>query len=379
MGNKCHTLAVFIGRFQPFHIGHRHVLDALSGDVDSTLVLVGSAYRPRSWKNPFTFAERRDFIRAGTQDLRMPVDILPLIDTLYNDRSWASNVRTAVRLYLRAKGLIEDQVRIVLTGFEKDSSSRYLSWFPEWEMRPADPSRHKGKIVNATDLREALFFPGGEEFGKVSERFGNREVAQAAAWVKTNPKATEAIQAEGAYNKAYIDKTRRAEREFGYPIPINTSDSVVIQSGHVLLVRRGVQPGKSTLALPGGHIARGETSLKAAIRELYEETRLDMPKGVLEGRLRSRKIFDHPERSERGWVRTEAFFFELQDRKHMEKVRGGDDAAEELGGKAIWVPLNEITPDEMFEDHFDILQTFVPEVATSYSSILMAHVAEIGR
>lgn len=379
MGSKRHTLAVFIGRFQPFHIGHRNVLESLSEDVDSTLVLVGSAYRPRSWKNPFTFSERRDFIRAGTDDIDMPVDVLPLIDTLYNDRSWASNVRTAVRLYLRAKGLTEQDTDIVLTGFEKDASSRYLSWFPEWTMRAANPSRHEGEIINATDLRQALFFPGGEDFGRVSRRFGNKQVAQAAAWIKANPRPTDAIQSEGAFIQQYRQKTREAEEVFGYPIPINTSDAVVIQSGHILLVRRGVQPGKGTLALPGGHIKRDETSLKAAIRELYKETRLDMPKGVLEGRLRDRKVFDHPERSERGWVRTEAFCFELQDRKDMERVKGGDDAAEELGGKALWVPLSEITPDEMFEDHFDIIQTFVPDVATSYTSILMAHVAEIGK
>jgi len=373
MGDKRHTLAVFIGRFQPFHIGHLDVLENLSGKVDSTLMLVGSAYRPRSWKNPFTYAERKRFIDAGTEGLDMPVDVLPLIDTLYNDRSWASNVRTAVRLYMRAKGLDEDTTEIVLTGFEKDRSSRYLGWFPEWTMLPASPSMHEGEIINATDLREAIFFPG-EEFGHISRRFGNRQIAQVAGWVKKNPALAEMIQAEGAFIRSYREKIRTAEEVFGHPIPINTADAVVIQSGHILLVRRGLQPGKGTLALPGGHIKPNETALTASMRELRQETKLDVPPKLLRNRYRARQVFDHPERSERGWVRTEAFLFEFEDGAKFEKVRGSDDAAE-----AMWVPISEITPDEMFEDHFSIIQHFVPDVATSYSSILMAQIGELAQ
>jgi bifunctional NMN adenylyltransferase/nudix hydrolase len=367
--NDHHTLAVFIGRFQPFHIGHLDVLDSLEGEVDSTLMLVGSSYRPRSWKNPFTFAERKSFIEAGTKDARMPIDVLPLIDTLYNDRAWATNVRTAVKLYMRAKGLDEDTTDVVLTGFEKDKSSRYLRWFPEWEMLASDASTHDGDIINATDLRTALFFPMANNIGHISGRFGNRQVGVVMDWMNKHPKQCEEIQNEGSYIRKYRDKLAEAEKVFGFPIRINTADAVVIQSGHVLMVRRGVHPGRGTLALPGGHLNPDETAAQGAMRELREETRLDVPPKLLLNRLRGSKVFDHPERSERGWVRTEAFCFEFEDREEMERVKGGDDAV-----KALWVPISEITPDEMFEDHFDIVQSFVPEVATSYTSILMAHV-----
>lgn len=79
-------------------------------------------------------------------------------------------------------------------------------------------------------------------------------------------------------------------------------------------------------------------------------------------------LFDHPERSERGWVRTEAFVFELQDRAKLEKIKPGSDAI-----SAAWVPITAITPDAMFEDHFDILQALVPDVPFAYASIVMAH------
>lgn len=363
MGNKRHSLAVFIGRFQPFHIGHHDVVASMVSCADSLLILVGSAYRARSWKNPFSYAERADFIRQGCSDIRLPVDILPLVDTLYNDRAWATNVRTAVQLHMRAKGLDAADTDILLTGFEKDQSSRYLRWFPEWKMIAADAKEHDGQIINATEMREQLFFGPAE-----LDRFGASHMALAQDWIAQNPKPVAQIKAEAVFVKSYRARTAQAEAVFGYPIPINTADSVVVQSGHVLLVERKSEPGRGLWALPGGHIDQGETALDAAVRELYEEAGLDMPKGAMRSRLTARRVFDHPERSERGWVRTEAFVFELQDRAKLEKIKPGSDAI-----SAAWVPITAITPDAMFEDHFDILQALVPDVPFAYASIVMAH------
>ncbi|PRY76624.1 bifunctional NMN adenylyltransferase/nudix hydrolase [Yoonia maritima] len=361
------TLAVFIGRFQPFHLGHLDVVERALGVADSILLLVGSSYRPRSWKNPFTYNERRDFIAAGTRGVTKPVATLPLVDTLYNDRAWITNVRTAVTAHMRRKGLDPATTKIVLTGFEKDKSSQYLNWFPTWDMLDASPKMHDGVVLNATDLRENLFFGEDGQFGRLSNRFGDQQIAPVVAWMKDNPDAMTTIRDEGAFVRDYKERTKAAEQVYGYPIPINTADAVVVQSGHVLLIERSMQPGKGLWAIPGGHIDPGETALDAAIRELYEEAGLDMPKGAMRGRLRERRVFDHPERSEKGWVRTEAFVFELQDRAKLEKVKSDSDAA-----SAKWVPITEITPDTLFEDHFDIIHALVPEVPFAYSSILMA-------
>lgn len=362
-----HRLAVFIGRFQPFHAGHLDVVQNALGQSDSILMLVGSAYRPRSWKNPFTYAERAAFIRHSAADIDKSVATLPLVDTLYNDRAWTVNVRTAVTLHMRRAGLNPDTTQVVLTGFEKDKSSRYLGWFPTWDMLPADPHLHDGEIVNATDLRQALFFGKGEDTGRMANRFGLEQIAPVLDWMNNHPAAVSDVRDEGAFVLDYQDKTQAAEAVFGYPIPVNTADAVVVQSGHILMVERKLQPGKGQWALPGGHIDRGEQALDAAIRELYEEAGLDMPKGAMRGRLRERRVFDHPERSEKGWVRTEAFVFELQDRAKLEKIKSGSDAT-----AARWVPITEITPDNIFEDHFDIIQALVPDVPFAYSSILMA-------
>lgn len=359
MGNKPHKLAVFIGRFQPFHIGHHTVIAAAANKVDSMLVLIGSACRPRSWKNPFTYQERQGFLAEGVADIDLPVDALPLVDTLYNDPAWATNVRTAVRLHMRAKGLDPATTAVALTGFEKDKSSQYLRWFPEWEMLPASPHLHEGEVINATQMREMLFFGGNER-----ARFGASYVAEVQRWMEAHPEAVAQIRAEGRFVKAYRQRIFDAEKVFGYPISVNTVDAVVAQSGHVLMVRRKALPGKGLWALPGGHIDRGESALTAVLREILEETGLDMPKDA----LTKRHVFDHPDRSEKGWVRTEAFVFNMQNQPVMKPVKGGSDA-----DIARWVPITNITPDTIFEDHFDIIQTLVPDIPFSYSSILSAH------
>lgn len=364
---KIHTLAVFIGRFQPFHIGHMDVVEGALAQSDSLLILVGSAYRPRSWKNPFTYNERVAFIRDATQNVSKTIATLPLVDTLYNDRAWTTNVRTAVTLHMRKAGLNPDETEILLVGLEKDKSSQYLNWFPSWSLKSLPATTYGADVISATDLREGLFFGDSEDTSGLAAKFGSEQVAAVQRWMAEMPQAVDTIRKEGAFVRNYQDRIGAAEKVYGYPIPINTADAVVIQSGHILMVERKMEPGKGLWALPGGHIDPDETAEEACVRELYEEAGLDMPKGAMRGRLRARRVFDHPERSERGWVRTEAFVFELQDRKALEKLKAGDDAA-----NARWVPITEITPDNIFEDHFDIIQALVPDVPFAYSSILMA-------
>ena len=53
---------VFIGRFQPFHLGHKNIIDVALIDAENVIVLVGSSNVARCHRNPFTFDERKGMI-----------------------------------------------------------------------------------------------------------------------------------------------------------------------------------------------------------------------------------------------------------------------------------------------------------------------------
>lgn len=136
---------------------------------------------------------------------------------------------------------------------------------------------------------------------------------------------------------------------YKYQRPALTADCVLftVDGGalKVLLVRRGREPYKGKLALPGGFVKRGETAVAAAIRESREETGY----GIAE-RPEDCGIWSEPGRDPRGWVVSAAFWSFVPP----EAVTGGSDAS-----AALWVTFDEATDepaaDEMAFDHIDIL------------------------
>ncbi|HVF17228.1 MAG TPA: hypothetical protein VNA21_09960, partial [Steroidobacteraceae bacterium] len=76
---------------------------------------------------------------------------------------------------------------------------------------------------------------------------------------------------------------------------------------------------------------------------------------VLRGSIKSRQVFDHPDRSLRGRTITHAFHFEFPS-GDLPSVRAGDDA-----DRARWVPISEALDmeEQCFEDHFHVLEHFL--------------------
>lgn len=58
--------------------------------------------------------------------------------------------------------------------------------------------------------------------------------------------------------------------------PVPAAGVIVLSGQQVLLIRRGTPPNMGAWSLPGGRIQPGETARAAAIREVREETGLDI-------------------------------------------------------------------------------------------------------
>ena len=59
---KNYHFAVFIGRFQPYHNGHHHIISQGLQRAEKIIILCGSAHLPVSHRNPWSFQQRKTMI-----------------------------------------------------------------------------------------------------------------------------------------------------------------------------------------------------------------------------------------------------------------------------------------------------------------------------
>ncbi|MBZ5487899.1 bifunctional nicotinamide-nucleotide adenylyltransferase/Nudix hydroxylase [Halomonas aquamarina] len=338
---------VFIGRFQPPHLGHLAILREALKQARQVIVLAGSAWQARSLRNPWQFDERQIMIRSmfGQAD-NQRLEITPLLDALYNDDVWVRDVQRKVRdLATPANARLP---RIGLIGASRGQSSYYLSLFPQWE----SVSVPLVEDISSGQIRERLFCSKNAASDYLSCD-AHRDLSSGVI------SSVNEFRQSDAYlrlleEQALLDQYRKAWAPAPYPPVFVTVNAVVVQSGHVLLVRRQAAPGKGLYALPGGFINPQERLLDACLRELRERLRLKVPEPVLKGSLRGQRLFDEPHRSWRGRTLAEAFYFALrpdQQLPRLKPVKGGDQAS--------WVALADLEPDSLFEDHFFIIQNFL--------------------
>ena len=339
--------AVFIGRFQPFHAGHLEVVRTGLDKADRLILLIGSAWQPRNPRNPWSHQEREQMVRAClSEDDNQRLLCLPLMDVPYNDEAWVRNVQSTVSGMATAHYTTPHrQAKIALIGHKKDHTGFYLNLFPQW----GSVSVENHRKISATPIRERYF---GDEPEAVLRTMVDAEALPRAVADYLGTFMKEDAGFEQVRDEiAFVQKYREAWSGAPYAPTFVTVDAVVVQSGHILLVERRASPGKGLWALPGGFVDQGERLKEACLRELREETRLKVPAPVLQGSIRRQAVYDDPYRSARGRTITHAFHIELSPNAALPKVKGGDDARQ-----ARWVPLAELNPGVLFEDHYFIIQ-----------------------
>ncbi|MGA2385064.1 MAG: nicotinamide-nucleotide adenylyltransferase [Candidatus Bathyarchaeia archaeon] len=62
------TRGLYVGRFQPFHLGHLGAVKAVLKKVDELVIVIGSAQYSHNINNPFTAGERLVMIRRALQE-----------------------------------------------------------------------------------------------------------------------------------------------------------------------------------------------------------------------------------------------------------------------------------------------------------------------
>ena len=121
--------------------------------------------------------------------------------------------------------------------------------------------------------------------------------------------------------------------------PIPGVAATIIHENRILLVQRGKHPSKDMWGLPGGVVEVGETLKEAVVREVKEETSVDVEP------LELITVFDTIRKDDEGKVRTHFILFEYLCRYVGGNVNAATDAPD-----ARWVSLDEL-------DSIDIMPT----------------------
>lgn len=333
-----YTTGVYIGRFQPMHIAHLETLTKALESCQTIIIVIGSFNKARTIKNPFSAEERKQQITQAVIDANLPIERISFVfsrDYMYNDYKWASEIYTRCLV----AGATPNH-KTALWGCMKDDSSYYLKMFPQWDFNKM-PYLYS---LDATSIRKELYET--QDLGTLKDSVPpNISTSLCTEWI------TSIEYANLVKEYSFLQRHDKLWEKAPYKPTFVTVDALVIKSGCVLLIRRLTEPGKGLYALPGGYLNPDELITQGMLRELKEETKIAVPKPVLESNIKDTQVFDHPKRSPRGRIITHAHLIDL-GYGPLPNVTPGSDAKE-----AEWVPMADVftLEKEFFEDHFDII------------------------
>ena len=140
--------SVFIGRFQPFHNGHKYVVEEGLKISKKMLIFCGSANQYRSIKNPWNYEERKLYIsKSFSGAIIKKLYISPLADHP-SDAVWVKRVQEKVKRISDNK-----TSNVAIIGHQKDRSSYYLKLFPQYHMVQVENFQN----ISATYIRQQIF------------------------------------------------------------------------------------------------------------------------------------------------------------------------------------------------------------------------------
>src|SRR5215203_5525234 len=264
---KKYDYAIVIGRFQPLHLAHQDLIQHSLTLAEKVIIILGSARSAPDIRNPFTPAMREEIIRACFPKEEGRMIFRSVRDYPYNDHVWTAEIQNTVAEITEDDR--KEDARLAIVGFFKDRSSYYLNLFPQWNFEEFYAADKQKLSLNATGIREKYFSENDDWQALVPPTVANYLNAFRETEFYPN------LKGEFEYLARYREATQF--KGVSYKPVFLTTDAVVVQSGHVLVIRRGFQPGKGLLALPGGFLAETMTLEDSALKELKEETQIKIP------------------------------------------------------------------------------------------------------
>ena len=132
-------VTAFIGRFQPFHRGHKHVVEQHSDD--EIVLVLGSAGKSRTDENPLNAEERKSIIHECFPEIEIYA-----VEDNESDKKWMNEIIEKTE----ADKIVSGN-EVVLDIFRKMSN-----------LETVEADMHDPEIYSATEVRRRI--NGGEEW-----------------------------------------------------------------------------------------------------------------------------------------------------------------------------------------------------------------------
>ncbi len=133
---------VFVGRFQPFHLGHLEAVKDVFNEVDELVIVIGSAQRSHDIDDPFTAGERLVMVRMALKEAGIDygrVWVVPVAD---------------VDLHVMWVSALEGYTPKFDVVYSNEPLTRRLFVEAGYEVKTI--RFHKRKVYSSTEIREIM-------------------------------------------------------------------------------------------------------------------------------------------------------------------------------------------------------------------------------
>ena len=133
---------LFVGRFQPFHLGHLAAIKDVLKEVEELVIVIGSAQYSHNINNPFTAGERLIMVRKALEEAGIDYS-----------RVWVVPVPDA-HLHMMWVSALEGYTPSFSVVYSNEPLTRRLFIEAGYKVTPI--RFHERKLYSSTEIRERM-------------------------------------------------------------------------------------------------------------------------------------------------------------------------------------------------------------------------------
>jgi len=165
---------LYVGRFQPFHLGHLEAVRYVLAQVSEVVIVVGSAQDSHTLENPFTAGERITMIRLALREAKIDSNrytVLPLPDAEFH-KVWVAH------LLSQTPSFDEVFTNEPLTGRLLKEAGMRVEKIPMFNRASYTATEVRRRILEKEDWESLLPKSVAEYVRRISGEERMREIAQ---------------------------------------------------------------------------------------------------------------------------------------------------------------------------------------------------------